>query len=106
VQASVSGLAPQHVDLFQIVDHMVNLVLPGLSTGMIAAAFAKLVWRRGMAEVPYLRLALWAGSVSAAVAIAGLVTFGRDGRMHTYVLMVCACAVTLVWVGRGARAST
>ena len=33
--------------------------------------------------------------------VAGLVLFGRDGKMATYAGMVCACALTLWWRGFG-----
>jgi hypothetical protein len=81
--------------------HLGNLLLPPLALGAVAAALAKLLWRRELATVPWKRLAGPSALAGAAVVLAGLVTFGRDGRMATYAAMVCACALTLWWRGFG-----
>jgi hypothetical protein len=70
--------------------HLGNLFLPGVALGALAAALAKLLWRRELAPVSFQRLA-----VPAALA------FGRDGKMATYAGMVLACALTLWWRGFG-----
>ena len=82
-------------------NHLLNLFLVPLALGALAAALAKLLWRRELAAVSWGRLALPACGVCALVVIAGLVVFGRDGRMATYAAMVAACAVTLWWRGFG-----
>ena len=79
--------------------HLANLIAPGLGLGLIAAALAKLLWRRELAAVPWRRLATWAASASIVVLLAGLVISGRDGRMGTYGAMVMACAAALWWTG-------
>ena len=81
--------------------HLANLFLPALGLGGLAAALAKLVWRRELAPVRWQRLALPAALAGAAVTVAGLAAFGRDGKMATYVAMVAACALTLWWQGFG-----
>lgn len=81
--------------------HVGNLFLPGLALGALAAALAKLLWRRELAPVSFKRLALPAALAAAAVTLAGLVVFGRDGKMATYAGMVLACALTLWWRGFG-----
>jgi len=81
--------------------HLGNFCLPGLALGALAAALAKLLWRRELAPVRYSRLAVPAGVACAAVALAGLVLLGRDGKMATYGAMVAACALTLWWRGFG-----
>jgi hypothetical protein len=87
--------------LLQIVWHVGNLLLPGLALGALAAALAKALWRRDLATVAWLRLAAPAGAASALMTLAGLVVWGRDGRMATYMAMVAACAITLWWQGFG-----
>ena len=82
-------------------NHLLNLILVPLALGALSAALAKLLWRRELAAVSWRRLALPACGVCALVVIAGLVVFGRDGRMATYTAMVAACAVTLWWRGFG-----
>jgi hypothetical protein len=81
--------------------HLGNLFLPGVALGALAAALAKLLWRRELAPVSFQRLAVPAALAAAAVTLAGLVVFGRDGKMATYAGMVLACALTLWWRGFG-----
>jgi hypothetical protein len=81
--------------------HVTNLFLLPLALGGVAAALAKLLWRRELAAVPWRRLALPASVVCALVVLAGLVAFGRDGKMATHACMVTACALTLWWRGFG-----
>ena len=83
--------------------HLLNLLAPGVSLGLIAAAGAKLVWRRDLAGVAYTRLAGWGAGAATAALLAGLVITGRDGRMATYAAMVLACAGALWWAGFGPR---
>lgn len=79
--------------------HLLNFVYPAVSVGLIGAALAKLLWRGELAGVPWRRLARDAALAGLAVLVAGLVVFGRDGKMATYLAMVVACAVTLWWRG-------
>ncbi len=79
--------------------HLLNLFLPAVGTAMIAAGLAKLAWRRELAAVSWTSLAGAASAGAAAVTVAGLVVFGRDGKMATYGAMVLAIAVTLWWRG-------
>ena len=79
--------------------HLVNLLLPAVSLGALASAAAKLLWRRELSSLPWHRLAWPACAASAAVVLAGLWVFGRDGTMATYGGMVAACAFTLWWRG-------
>ena len=81
--------------------HLSNLFLPALGLGALAAALAKLVWRRDLASVAWRRLAGPACAACAAVALVGLVLWGRDGKMATYAAMVAVCALTLWWQGFG-----
>ena len=79
--------------------HFLNFLAPAVGLGAIAAALAKLLWRRRLRVVRWHRLALWAAGASAVVLIIGLLAFGRDGRMATYAGMVIACALALWWAG-------
>ena len=97
------ALRCRSVNLLDLLDHVVNLLLPGLITGSFAAALAKLLWRRDLAAVSYRWLASCAALASMAINMAGLVAFGSDGRMLTYVCMVAGCAVALAWGGWARR---
>jgi uncharacterized membrane protein len=79
--------------------HLLNLFVPAVGTAMIAAGLAKLAWRRELSAVPWKSLALAASLGAAGVTVAGLVVFGRDGKMATYGAMVLAIALTLWWRG-------
>ncbi|MBU6257034.1 MAG: hypothetical protein KGL18_10535 [Burkholderiales bacterium] len=83
----------------QALGHVVNLFLPALMLGALAPLLAKGVWRRELARVSWRRLAGPACAACAAVALAGLIVFGHDGRMATYAAMVLVCAVMLWWRG-------
>ena len=82
--------------------HLLNLFAVALSLGMLAPALAKLVWPKGLRKVPWRRLALCCCGACAVLTLAGLMWFGRDGRMATYASMVLACALVLWWAGRPA----
>ncbi len=69
--------------------HLGNLFLPAVALAVLTAALS------------FRRLALPAALACAAVTAAGLVVFGRDGKMATYAGMVLACAFTLWWRGFG-----
>ena len=81
--------------------HFANFLLPACGLGALSAGLAKLLWRRELAAVSWSRLAAPACLASAAVVVAGLLAWGRDGRMATYAAMVLACAFTLWWRGFG-----
>jgi hypothetical protein len=79
--------------------HLLNFVAPALGVAVLASSMAKLIWRRDLAAVPWPSLVLWAAGAGAIVLIAGLVVFGRDGKMVTYAALVAASALVLWWVG-------
>lgn len=76
--------------------HLLNFFAPALFVGVVTASAAKLAWRRSLQAVRWRRLVAWAVLPAAAVALAGLVWAGRDGKTGTYGLMVVACALG-VW---------
>jgi len=67
----------------------------------VAAALAKVAWRKELAAAGWLRLALWTSAACALASLAGLVAFGRDGMVASYAAMVCAAALALLWFGFG-----
>lgn len=79
--------------------HLLNLFAVGLLFALVATAGAKLLWWRSLKAVSWRRLLVASGGAATAVTIAGLLAFGRDGRMATYGLMVVAVAVALGWAG-------
>ena len=83
--------------------HLLNLFAPAVGVGILASAMAKLLWWRRLKLVAWTSLSLWTTGVAAVALEAGLLIFGRDGRMTTYALMVLAGAVALWWAGFGRR---
>ena len=79
--------------------HLLNFVAPAVGIGLVASSFAKLLWRRSLHGVAWWRLAVWASAWSLVACTAGLIVFGRDGKMATYAGMVLACATSLWWTG-------
>jgi hypothetical protein len=100
---SPGALGCRSMNLLDLLNHLANLLLPGLVTGGIAATLTKLLWRRDLAAVSFWRLASFAASAGMAVSMAGLVVFGSDGRMLTYLFMVVGCALALAWGGWARR---
>ena len=83
--------------------HLANFFAPAVFVGALTALFVKLLWRHELRTVSWRRLSAWGVGGSALVLVGGLVTFGRDGKMLTYALMLGACAASLGWAAFGAR---
>lgn len=83
--------------------HLCNLFVPALGLGLVATTLAKGLWRRELAAMPWRRTVCWVSGGAAVVTLAGLVGFGRDGRMATYAGMVVVAAAMLWWRGWGRR---
>jgi hypothetical protein len=61
--------------------HWLNLLLPALGTGAVAALLSKLLWRRELRSVGWLRLTTWAVLAGECAYVGGLMLTGRDGAM-------------------------
>jgi len=79
--------------------HLLNFFGPAIGLALIAPSLAKVLWRRDLKSVRWIRLAAFVFAACAAVSIAGLVVFGHDGKMATYAVMVGVCALALWWAG-------
>lgn len=77
--------------------HLLNFFAPALGVGLLAAALAKLLWRRELAGARWARLAAWASGAGALASVAALLAFGRDGTVAGYALLVAASALALWW---------
>lgn len=89
------------MDSLDAVWHLLNFIAPAVAVALLAASLAKLLWRGELAAVSWRSLVLWASLAGLLTLIAGLVLFGRDGKMATYAAMVVACAFMLWWRGWG-----
>ena len=79
--------------------HLLNFFTPAVGVGCLGAAAVKLLWRRELAGVSWRRLAAWGCGVGAGALVAGLLLFGRDGRMATYALLVFSVAAAFWLAG-------
>jgi hypothetical protein len=77
--------------------HLLNFVSPALGVGAIAALLSKLLWRRQLSTVSWIRLAAWAVAAGAIASISGLIIAGHDGVMATYGAMVL-CTAGAIWL--------
>ncbi len=87
--------------VLDVVWHLLNFLAPAVGLGVLSAALAKLVWRRDLRTVTWLRLALWSNAAAILALVGGLVVLGRDGKIASYAVMVLASALTLWWTGFG-----
>ncbi len=80
-----------------ILNHLLNFVAPAAATALVLVLAGRLVGSRTPVA-----LAWWARwtilfAVGVATLAAGLVVWGRDGKMASYGMLVLACA-TCQWV--------
>ncbi len=79
--------------------HLLNFVAPALGVALLASSVVKLSWRRDLAGVAWHVMVLAAAAAGVLALTAGLVVFGRDGKMATYAALVVASGLALWWVG-------
>ena len=79
--------------------HFFALVMPALVVSALSSGVAKMLWRTELRAIAWSRLFGVSAFAQALVLLAGLVVFGRDGKMLTYGLMVVAGATALTWAG-------
>jgi 4-amino-4-deoxy-L-arabinose transferase-like glycosyltransferase len=86
-----------------LLDHLLNFVAPAFAVGFLCAILGRFAMRRAP-KAP----AWWAQGainfvVGVAVLAAGLIVFGRDGKMATYAALVVACGTSQWLVAGGWR---
>lgn len=83
--------------------HLFGFVLPALVVGVLLAVFARILMPKvPSAPVWWAQAAINSG-VGVLVLLAGLVVFGRDGKMATYAALVVAMASSQWVLLRGWR---
>ena len=86
---------------FDALWHLFNLFAVPLLMAALAAALVKLACRHELTKIAYTSLATWAMAGNAVTVLAGLLLFGRDGRMATYGALIVVSAAALWWRGFG-----
>jgi len=75
-----------------LLDHLFNFLLPALWVGSLLAFVAPMLLKKARPNHSFLIQAAINSGASLLVLLAGLVIFGRDGKMLSYAAMVLACA--------------
>ena len=87
-----------------IINHLLNFVAPAAAVALVLVLGGGLIGSRSpLALAWWLRLGI-VFAVGVAVLAAGLVVWGRDGKMLTYALLVLATASCQWVLSRGWRA--
>jgi hypothetical protein len=89
------------MDPLDVAWHLLGFFLPAVGLGLLSAALAKLVWRRELRSVGWLRLALRVCAAAMLALVASLIVLGRDGTMASYAVMVLASTLVLWRTGIG-----
>jgi hypothetical protein len=102
----IRGFPPQKaaVSFLDLLNHLVNFVLPALAMAVLVPSLARLVWWRLLKPVAWWLQVRLAAAVNLAVWVAGLALLGRDGAMYSYAALVVASALTVWWTGLRGKA--
>ncbi len=85
-------------------NHLLNFVAPAAAMALLLALSGRIFGSKTPLALTWWARAAIVFVVGVAVLVAGLVVWGRDGKMLTYAALVLACA-TCQWVlVRGWRA--
>ena len=92
---------------YLLTDHLVNLFGPAAAMAMLLTFFSRVggLFFRSKRRLAHSFVASIATIfiVNSVVLAAGLVLFGRDGKMATYAAMVVSAAVTLLVLQPGKK---
>jgi hypothetical protein len=91
------------MDFVSVLNHFFNFFLPALCLPVLLWAMARLAFGRPAGALRWWVQWLVQASVCAAVLLAGLVVWGRDGKMLTYAALVLASASVQWLLLRGWR---
>ncbi len=80
------------MNLFGLLDHLLNFVAPALVVGLLVAALAPLLTKKARSHHTWLTQGAINALAGLLALLAGLLVFGRDGKMATYAAMVLVCA--------------
>ena len=88
------------IDLF---NHLLNFIAPALVVGGGVAVFSRFFMKKSTQPIAIWWLIAINSAVGAGILLAGLVLFGRDGKMLTYLALVLAVATSQWLVAGGWR---
>lgn len=80
-----------------LLNHGINFVAPAVWVAMLISVLGGLFMKNGRSSLGFIAIAAINIAVSSTVLVAGLVVFGHDGKMLTYLAMTGASATTY-WI--------
>ncbi len=92
------------MSLIGLLDHLLNFIAPAVVVGLLVATLAPMLLKKARPNHSWLIQSAINSVACAVVLLAGLVFFGRDGKMATYAAMVLACASSQWLAGKAWRA--
>lgn len=91
------------MSLFGLLDHLLNFMAPALVVGLLMAALAPLLMKKARPHHTWLTQGAINSVAGLLALLAGLVFFGRDGKMASYAALVLACASSQWFFGKAWR---
>ncbi len=76
-----------------LLNHLLNFVAPACVVGGLLAVLAKWLYP-GRSRQALWKQAGWNSAAGLLALVAGLILFGRDGKMATYAALVVLCATS------------
>lgn len=95
---------PRFMTFLTLVGHLANFLVPAVVMAVILALMPRTLRKARAGRGGFWREVGWSSLAGTLVLVAGLVWFGRDGKMAIYAALVLVQG-TLAWYwhGRGAR---
>jgi hypothetical protein len=91
------------MSLLGLLDHLLNFMAPAFVVGLLVAALAPLLMKKARPHHTWLTQGAINSVACLLTLLAGLVFFGRDGKMATYAAMVLVCASSQWFAGKAWR---
>ena len=86
-----------------LIDHLLNFVAPAFFVALTLAILTRWMFRRSAGAPGFWAQIAVNFIAGAAVLAAGLMYFGRDGKMSTYAALVVVCGTVQWFVAGGYR---
>ncbi|MBE0472976.1 hypothetical protein [Rhodoferax sp.] len=85
------------MDLLALLNHVLNFAAPAVWLALLLPWLARFVIRKRASRLPLRKQAAFIFMASLLVLLLGLALLGQDGKMVTYLALVCIAA-TVQWV--------
>ncbi|NDC61317.1 MAG: hypothetical protein EBZ60_04775 [Betaproteobacteria bacterium] len=80
------------MDGLSLIVHILNFLAPAMAVGAWITLVYTLLWRKGSTWQRWKTSFVLNSLAGALILLIGLLWFGQDGKMVTYLAMVLACA--------------